>query len=176
MGELLKLQAGKSISASEIGRMQSKESPFPCFGGNDIRGYLPTYSHDGTFVLIGRQGALSGNIKLTSGKFYATEHAIVVTPKEQLDTSWLFHTLIEMNLNQYVSKGAQPGLAVGNLERVLIAVPAIEEQARIGLILDSFDSLVTSISDGLPAEIAARRQQYEYYRNKLLTFKELDVA
>jgi type I restriction enzyme, S subunit len=127
-------------------------------------------------VLIGRQGAFSGNVKITDGKFYATEHAIVVTPKEETNTVWLYYALINMNLNQFVSRGAQPGLAVSNLENVAITVPSLVHQSYVAGILHAFDMLLHDISNGLPAEIKARRQQYECYRNKLLTFKELDVA
>lgn len=57
------------------------------------------------------------------------------------------------------------------LKNFKIPIPPLEEQNRIVAILDKFDALVNSISEGLPAEIKARRQQYEYYRNKLLTFE-----
>lgn len=77
-----------------------------------------------------------------------------------------------MNLNQYASKSAQPGLAVGKLEGVRIAVPPLPQQARIAAILDKFDALVSDLSIGLPAELAARRKQYEHYRDRLLTFRE----
>lgn len=176
IGELLRLQAGKFISASRISSVADDESLYPCYGGNGLRGFVSSYSHDGECVLIGRQGALSGNINRTTGKFYATEHAIVVSPKEECDIKWLYHVLTEMNLNQYVSKGAQPGLAVGNLEKLEIVVPSLENQFKIGLILESFDKLVHDQTEGLPAEIMARRKQYEFYRNNLLTFKELEVA
>lgn len=59
-----------------------------------------------------------------------------------------------------------------SMEKIMIPVPTLEEQARIVAILDKFDALVNDISSGLPAEIAARRQQYEHYRDRLLTFKE----
>jgi len=78
--------------------------------------------------------------------------------------------LTQMNLNQYASKSAQPGLAVGKLEELPISVPPLEEQERIVAILDKFDTLVNDLSSGLPAEIKARRQQYEHYRDKLLSF------
>ncbi len=80
--------------------------------------------------------------------------------------------LTHMNLNQYASKSAQPGLAVGKLEELAVPVPSRGEQERIAIILDKFDVLVNDISEGLPAEIAARRQQYEYYRDQLLSFRE----
>ena len=58
----------------------------------------------------------------------------------------------------------------GNLKATKIVVPPLSEQERIVSILDKFEALTTSLQDGLPAEIEARRKQYEYYRNKLLTF------
>jgi len=79
-----------------------------------------------------------------------------------------------MNLNQYATKSAQPGLAVGKLKKIKIPIPPLTEQKRIVAILDKFDALVNDISTGLPAEIAARKKQYEYYRNQLLTFTPLD--
>ena len=72
-----------------------------------------------------------------------------------------------------ISKGSVPHLKVADLLRVKIAVPPIEEQKKVIDILDRFDALCNDISDGLPAEIEARQKQYEYYRDKLLTFKEV---
>ena len=65
------------------------------------------------------------------------------------------------------------GISIEELERIKIPIPPLSEQERIVAILDKFDALVNDISEGLPAEIRARRKQYEYYRNKLLTFKPL---
>jgi len=79
-----------------------------------------------------------------------------------------------MNLNQYATGGAQPGLAVSKLEKIPIPIPPIAEQERIVGILDKFDALVNDISIGLPAEIDGRRKQYNYYRGKLLDFKPLN--
>jgi type I restriction enzyme S subunit len=78
-----------------------------------------------------------------------------------------------MNLNQYASQSAQPGLAVGNLQSLKIPLPAVSEQIRVAAILDKFDTLTHSISEGLPREIELRQKQYEYYRNLLLSFPNL---
>jgi type I restriction enzyme S subunit len=115
---------------------------------------------------------LCGNINYASGEFYATEHAVVVESKGAYLQRFLYYLLTSMNLNQYKSQGAQPGLAVGNIENLLAPVPSLKEQENIVSLLDRFDAICNDISTGLPAEIEAHQKQYEYYRDKLLTFKE----
>ena len=126
----------------------------------------------GGAVLIGRQGALCGNTCYATGDYYATEHAVVAKPKADLDMRFAYHLLTVAKLNQYKTAGAQPGLSVRRLERVKVKVPSLSEQQRIVSILDKFSTLTTDLTSGLPAEIAARRQQYAYYRDRLLSFKE----
>lgn len=170
LGEVVKMQAGKNIKASQIHPSQTDENLYPCFGGNGIRGYVNNLSHQGEYVIIGRQGALCGNVQRVKGNFYATEHAVVVTVSDLIDVDWAYHMLSFMNLNQYASKSAQPGLAVGKLEQLEIPVPSLSEQKRVAKILDKLDTITHSITQGLPKEIALREQQYEYYREQLLDF------
>ena len=165
------MKAGVHINANEISDFQTEGYPYPCDGGNGIRGYVMHSNQIGPSAIIGRQGALCGNVKYTDGQYYATEHAVVVKPKEEVNIKWAFYKLQQMNLNQYKSQGAQPGLAVGKLLDLKIPLPPLSTQRRIVSILDRFESLVNDISTGLPAEIAARHQQYEYYRDQLLSFK-----
>lgn len=172
LSDLFHMRSGKFIAASEISDAPDANHPFPCFGGGGLRGYVAQASHEGGRVLIGRQGALCGNVKRTYSKFYATEHAVVVTAKPGVDICWAFHMLTAMDLNQYASKSAQPGLAVGTIAALSVPVPPLAAQQRAGAILDKFDALVNNLSAGLPAEIAARRQQYLYYRDRSLTFEE----
>lgn len=175
LGDVFDMGAGTHISASVISDTPNETQCYPCFGGNGIRGYVDKFTHNNDAVFIGRQGALCGNVHRTSGKFYATEHAVVVTPKIKVDMAWAFHKLTQMDLNQFKTKSAQPGLAVVRIKELTFTLPPLSEQHRIVSILDKFDSLVNDLSSGLPAEIAARRKQYEYYRDRLLTFKELTV-
>ena len=170
LGKVLDMRAGKHIKAKDISAIKNTEHKYTCFGGNGSRGFVQEYSHEGDYALIGRQGALCGNVKRTTGKFYATEHAVVCTPKQGIDMDWAFHILTFMNLNQYKSQSAQPGLAVGNLANLAINVPPISEQKEIAKILNKFDTITSSISEGLPREIKLRQQQYEYYRDLLLSF------
>ena len=172
MGEVLHMKAGVHIKAADISQEKSPKYIYSCFGGNGIRGYSATFNQDANSLLIGRQGALCGNVQRVQGRFYATEHAIVATGKSNIDMSWAFHKLTHMDLNQYKTKSAQPGLAVGRLKEIPMMLPSIEVQRETAIILDKFDALVNDLSIGLPAELSARRKQYEYYRDKLLTFKE----
>lgn len=175
LGEVCDLKAGKSISANDISNSKDHETSYACIGGNGLRGYVRSFSHDGGFPVIGRQGALCGNIYFANGKFYATEHAVVVSNGDRLISRFLYHLLTVMNLNQYATGGAQPGVAVKKLNKIQIPIPPLAIQEEIVAILDKFDALVNDISTGLPAEISARKKQYEYYRNQLLTFKPLEL-
>ena len=131
IGEIFGLQAGKNITSANIYEEKSEQHPYQCFGGNGIRGFVATYNREGRFALIGRQGALCGNINLAGGKFYATEHAVVVDHYSMTDVLWSAWFLKALNLNQYATATAQPGLAVANIVKVLIPLPPLAEQKRI---------------------------------------------
>ena len=153
IGDYLELKAGKFISAAEINAEISDVTPYECFGGNGIRGYVKNYNTEGTHPLIGRQGALCGNVQVGEGKFYATEHAVVVTYKYDTDTMWIVELLRHMNLNQYSRSVAQPGLAVKNIVELPIVIAPYEEQVEIGRILDNLlsreQSTVTACEEAL---------------------------
>jgi type I restriction enzyme S subunit len=95
-----------------------------------------------------------------------------------LNNRYLYHYLKyhEPSLYELRAVGSIPALNLKPLLKFKVPMPTIDEQLQISTTLDKFESLINDISIGLPAEITIRRQQYEYYRTKLLTFKELDVA
>lgn len=144
IGTILQLQAGKNIKASAISKIKNNETPFPCFGGNGIRGYVKDYNRDGDFPIIGRQGALCGNLNWASQKFYATEHAVVVECLPNISNRWAYYILHWMNLNQYATATAQPGLSVAVINQVPIALPAFKEQQRI---VDRIESLFAKLNE-----------------------------
>ena len=106
------------------------------FGGNGIRGFTDAFTHEGSLVLIGRQGALCGNVHLADGTFWASEHAIVVTPAGDVDARWLAHLSRVMNLGQYSRTAAQPGIGVSQIASIDVLVPPREEQTEIANWID----------------------------------------
>ena len=132
-------KSGNSLKADEIGIT----GDYPVYGGNGLRGYTSTYNHDGEFALIGRQGALCGNMNYSVGKAYFTEHAVVVKADENNDTKFMYYMLDTMNLGQYSDQSAQPGLAVNKLVKLENLFPQKEEQQRIGLYFSNVDHLIT---------------------------------
>jgi type I restriction enzyme S subunit len=126
------LRSGEGITSEEI----SETGDYPAFGGNGVRGYTSSYTHDGTYPLIGRQGALCGNINYASGKFWASEHAVVVSVHRGHDVRWLGEVLRSMDLNQYSQSAAQPGISVEVIENLPIPVPPESEQRVIASYLD----------------------------------------
>ena len=172
LGDTCEMKAGKAIASGLISDECTEETPIKCYGGNGVRGYVKNANENGSYPIIGRQGALCGNVKYAEGQFYATEHAVVVKPKEKYNPRFLYHLLTNMDLNQYKSAGAQPGLAVKNIAELVAPVPPLNVQNRIVNVLDNFEKICSDLNIGLPAEIEARQKQYEYYRDKLLTFVE----
>ena len=148
LGEVFTLQAGKNITAKDISDKEDSEHRFPCYGGNGLRGFVCSYNRNGRFPLIGRQGALCGNINFAEGLFYATEHAVVVETYCKTDVEWAVHSLIHLNLNQYATSTAQPGLSVSTINEVLIPLPPIEEQGRIVRCLNKWNTLIGQIEQG----------------------------
>lgn len=154
IGELFYLQAGKFVSAEDI-HEESTQYPYRCFGGNGIRGYVSRTNRIGEFPIIGRQGALCGNINFASGEFYATEHAVVVESFGGTDPIWARYLLEQLNLNQYATATAQPGLSVKTINEVSIPVPPTCEQHKISKAVSRYLDLIESIHDfeqGLRAE------------------------
>lgn len=143
------MRAGTAITSKEI----ESVGEYPVFGGNGIRGYTGSFTHYGTYPLIGRQGALCGCVNFASGKFWASEHAVVVAPNASVDVIWLTSLLQAMSLNSYSQSAAQPGLAVETIGVLRAALPGIDEQRIIAAFLNretaKIDSLVIKIKEAI---------------------------
>lgn len=130
--DMVNLQSGTNLTTMDI----SDNGTYPVYGGNGLRGYYKDFSNDGDYILIGRQGALCGNINYASGKFWATEHAVVCYPKRKFPRTWFGELLRAMNLGQYSLSAAQPGLAVERIKNLKMPLPSVEEQYAIATYLD----------------------------------------
>ena len=144
LGSVFSMQAGKNIKASLLSDVQTENTPYPCFGGNGVRGFVAKPNASGDFPIIGRQGALCGNVRRASGDFYATEHAVIVRCFLDANIAWTCLFLNALNLNQYATATAQPGLAVSKISEVLIPIPPLAEQRRIVERFDMLEPLVTN--------------------------------
>ena len=133
-------KSGKNIKADSI----SESGEYPVYGGNGLRGYTYSYNHEGLYVLIGRQGALCGNVRSVNGKTYITEHAIAVAGNEKSNTSFLHYLFIKMNLGQFSDQSAQPGLAVNKLLKLKVILPSISEQTKIARLLSLLDECIAT--------------------------------
>lgn len=158
--DIANLQSGDNITAEQI----TAVGDYSVYGGNGLRGYYDHFTHNGFYALIGRQGALCGNINYASGKFWASEHAVVVTIFEGSDMFWLGEVLREMNLNQYSHGSAQPGLAVENIRKLKIPYPPRNEQREISDYLKLLSETVSKEKTIIEQQIEKLKQ----YRKSLI--------
>lgn len=155
------LKSGTNLNSDQI----KDKDLYPVFGGNGHRGYYDKYSNEGDYVLIGRQGALCGNINYAHGRFWATEHAVVCYPNKKYSLIWFGELLRTMNLNQYSIASAQPGLSVERIKELTIPAPPINEQEQIASFLDS----QTSKIDSLISELKSQIEDLKSYKQSLIT-------
>lgn len=148
LGEVFYMHAGKNIVASEISSNADETYRYKCIGGNGLRGYVQQFNTEGSFPIIGRQGALCGNINYVEGRFYATEHAVVVDTFCKTNVKWAFYFLIKLNLNQYATATAQPGLSVNRICDVQIPLPPLTEQQRIVAEIERWFALIDTVEQG----------------------------
>ena len=150
--DVLIFKAGDFTAASDISDEPSETNPYPCYGGNGIRGYVSEYNQDGEYSLVGRQGALSGNVQFAVGKFKNTEHALLVTPIVEMNNIWLNHLLLNLDLKRYQTGAAQPGLSVKNLQEIQIICAPIDQQNQFADFVKQIDKSKVAIQKALEQE------------------------
>lgn len=152
--------------------------PYPYYGASGIVDYVNSYIFEGNYLLVSEDGAnlLARSTPIAfsiSGKNWVNNHAHVLKFHNIFTQKYIEHYINMIDVAQYISGGAQPKLNQESLNKMLLPVPSQSEQQRIVFILDKFEALVNDLTEGLPAEIAAVQEQYEYYRNKLLSFPKI---
>lgn len=151
---------------------------YPYYGASGIVDYVDDYIFDGDYLLVSEDGAnlLARSTPIAfsiSGKNWVNNHAHVLKFGSEELRRYVETYLNSVDLSKYISGAAQPKLNKDNLNKIPIPVLNSEEMRYMVNVLDQFDALCHSNSEGLPAEIEARQKQYEFYCDKLLTFKKL---
>ena len=154
------MKSGDSITGMTI----EPVGEYPVYGGNGIRGYTSDYTNDGNFVLIGRQGALCGNIHVVRGRFWASEHAVIASLHPYHDLDWFGFILTVMNLNQYSISAAQPGLAVERILNIALPVPSLRDQFAIAEYLHKTTADIDAAIDRAHQEIELLKE----YRTRVV--------
>lgn len=152
-----------------------KAGNIPYYGASGIVDYVEDFILDGDYLLVSEDGAnlLARKTPIAfsvSGKIWVNNHAHILKFRTYAERRFIEFYLNNIDISMYISGAAQPKLNKQNLNKIRIPIPPLPEQEKITAILDKFDTLTHSISEGLPHEIALRRKQYEYYREQLLAF------
>ena len=165
---------GEVCNSVSSGKNKEKKmnGKYPVYGSTGVIAYCDKYNYTDNNILLARVGANAGYVQIASGKYDVSDNALILSINNKINFKYLFYQLVKMNLRQYAKGGGQPLITAGQIKKIKIPVPPLLIQECIVKILDRFDTLCNDISKGIPAEIEARQKQYEYYRDKLLTFKE----
>lgn len=171
LGEVVNIEKGKQLNKETL----SEKGKYPAYnGGMSYSGFTDNYNYNENTIIISQGGASAGFVNFIKTKFYANAHCYIVLPNYEIVNNRYVYHFLKLNQEKLSAKqhGAGiPALKINEILNLKIPIPPLPEQERIVAILDKFDALVNDLSEGLPAEIAARKKQYEYYRNKLLSFK-----
>lgn len=179
LGDVCIRQKGTPITAAVMKEINKPEAPIRIFaGGNtfaDVNyGDIPDKDLiTKTSIIVKSRGNIGFEF-YTKPFSHKNEMWSYSSKSSDIDLKFVYYYLTN-NIKEFQLKaktGKLPQISTPDTDNYLIPILPLEEQERIVAILDKFDSLVNDISEGLPAELTVRRQQYEYYRNKLLTFDE----
>lgn len=175
LGELTFIKTGQSVSKIDIAK---NPGSYPVVNsGREPLGFIDDFNTEQDPIGITSRGAGVGSVLWTEGRYFRgnLNYSATIRNVDVLNVRFLYHWLIQsqLEIQSLCTYQGIPALNKSNLEKLSIPVPSLDEQERIVQTLDNFDALVNDISIGLPAEIKARRQQYEYFRDQLLSFKEL---
>ncbi|MCM7332980.1 MULTISPECIES: restriction endonuclease subunit S [Enterobacter cloacae complex] len=160
---------------------QNPDADYPVYnGGRTPTGYYEDFNNDGDKIIVSARGANAGFVNKSSTPYWAGNscYSISVRSTEQLHWMYVYYYLkqSETKLTGIQQKGGIPAVSKKQMEDLLLPIPSKSEQVRIVTILDKFDTLTSSITEGLPREIELRQKQYEYYRDLLFSFPKHETT
>ena len=178
VGDLFEVKTGKGITKKEA----SIDGDYPIIsGGKEPMGYYKEFNREANTVTVSRVGANAGFIMYIDKRFYLNDKCFSVIPFKQyknlVNPRYLYYFLkrIENDIVALQSEGGVPTINTTKVSSIKFVLPSMDTQQKIVDLLDSFNTYCSNLYKGLPAEISARQKQYEFYRDKLLTFKELEA-
>ena len=173
LGEIIRLNFGARITKKD-----NAGTIYPVYGGGGESFRTDAFNREDEWVIS--RFAMSANcVRRVTGKFWMLDSGFTFDVTDAtVDKDFVGQLLLSMQPTIFATstQSAQKNIDVDGFKRLRVRIPSLDTQRRVASALANFDGIVNDLSVGLPAELAARRQQYEYYRDKLLTFKELEVA
>ena len=173
LGDFCEIKTGKGITKKDC----VEYGEFPIIsGGVEPMGYYHTYNREGRTVTISRVGANAGLVSFIEKRFYLNDKCFSVIPSNKTNTKFLYYILssIESSIKGMQSEGGVPTINTQKVGGIEIPLPPLPVQEEIAKILDSFTELQAELQSELQTELQSRQQQYQYYRDKLLSFEGRD--
>jgi type I restriction enzyme S subunit len=164
IGDIYDFQYGKGNTIPKEG------GQYPVYGSNGVVGTHHEYNSEDSPV-IGHIGAYAGIVNWGKGKHFVTYNGVICKHKsKEVNPQFAYYILLAQDFGSKAKNSSQPFVSYDTLKEPVVLIPSLAEQERIVSILDKFDALTNSITEGLPREIELRQKQYEYYRDLLLSF------
>lgn len=177
LGEICQINRGRVMSKDYL---RDHSGPYPVYSSQTanagVFGFIDTFDYDSESITWTTDGANAGSVFYHHNESFSITNVcglLKVRSHDRISTRFLFYMLGQLT-KKHVREGmGNPKLMSNIMSQIKVPIPAIETQQQIVAVLDRFELLVNDLSIGLPAELAARRKQYEYYRDRLLTFEEV---
>lgn len=171
LGQVATITIGEFVRKDK----QNQNAEYPVYnGGRTPTGYYEDYNNDGDKIIVSARGASAGFVNKSSTPYWAGNSCYSISARNVDKLHWMYVYYYlkksEVKLTGIQQKGGIPAVSKKQMEDFVLPIPSMAEQTRIVAILDKFDALTNSITEGLPREIALRQKQYEYYRDLLLSF------